>query len=156
MEDGLGNKPARKAFDSCNCLYLDSGGFAPDPHRGSAPGPRWGLPSPRPPVPTLTSEPGYTTASFTEVWQDVTWIADNLQLLRPQLPPKWQPARRLHDGGDAHVYQDVFCRVAYIAKLVDRAVFVGGGEVGRLTPIIGLPSRLKAHLFNQTFRLTRS
>jgi len=26
-----------------------SGGFAPDPHRGSAPGPRWGTSVPRPP-----------------------------------------------------------------------------------------------------------
>ena len=42
-----------------------AGGFAPDPHRGSAPGPRWVLPSPRPlcPLPTLPPNPGYATAS---------------------------------------------------------------------------------------------
>ena len=51
----------------CVCLlqivyaYLASGGFAPDPHRGSAPGPCWGTSVRKPPVPTLPPNPGYAT-----------------------------------------------------------------------------------------------
>jgi len=41
--------------------YLVLGALSPDPHRDSAPGPRWGLPSPRSPVPTLHPNPGYAT-----------------------------------------------------------------------------------------------
>ena len=44
------------------CIYLSSGGKDPDPHRASAPGPRWGLPFLRPHVLTLTLKPGYAAA----------------------------------------------------------------------------------------------
>ena len=37
------------------------GASPPDPHRGSAPGPRWETSVPRPPVPTLPPNPGYAT-----------------------------------------------------------------------------------------------
>jgi len=48
-------------------MSLASGGFAPRPHRGSAPGPRWGFPSPRPPVPhPLCENPGSTTGGIGE------------------------------------------------------------------------------------------
>jgi len=40
------------------CIYLASGGFAPGPRLGTS------VPqTPRSPVPTLTSEPGYATVS---------------------------------------------------------------------------------------------
>ena len=51
-----------KHLTAANCLYI-SGFFAPRPHRGYVPGPHWGLPFPRPSVPTLISEPGYATGS---------------------------------------------------------------------------------------------
>ena len=51
MEDGLGNNLHTKAFDSCLSGFWG-------PHWGSAPGSHWGT---CPPVPTLTSEPGYAT-----------------------------------------------------------------------------------------------
>jgi len=38
------------------------GASLPDPLRGFAPGPHWRLPSPKPHVPTLPSNPGYATA----------------------------------------------------------------------------------------------
>jgi len=44
--------------------YLASGGFTPDPHGGSDPGPRWGT-SPRHSVPTLPPNPGYATGLYT-------------------------------------------------------------------------------------------
>jgi len=40
------------------------GASPPDPHRGSAPGSHWGLPSLRPPVPTVPPNPGYATGTF--------------------------------------------------------------------------------------------
>jgi len=68
MEDGLGNKPAWKSIwqlqivDISLSLCVASGGFVSNLNR--TPGPRWGLPSLRLPVPTLTSEPGYATGNI--------------------------------------------------------------------------------------------
>ena len=52
----------RKAFGSCKLfVYIWLLGALPlNPHWGSAPRPRWETSVPRPSVPTLTSEPGYT------------------------------------------------------------------------------------------------
>jgi len=52
-----------KHLTAANCPYLASGGFVPDPTGASPLDPAWGLPSTRPPVPTLTSQPGYATAA---------------------------------------------------------------------------------------------
>ena len=65
MEDGLGNKPAYKTFDSCILSVYISGfwGRHQTP-TGSPPlTPAGGLLSFQTSVPTLTSEPGYTTDS---------------------------------------------------------------------------------------------
>jgi len=54
----------RKAFDSCKlfCICLASEGLrSQTPTRAPSLNPTGGLPSPRPSVPTLTSEPGYAT-----------------------------------------------------------------------------------------------
>jgi len=57
----------RKAFDSCKLsLYIWLLGLAHRLHQGSARGPRWGTSTPRSPVRTVTSEPGYTTALVME------------------------------------------------------------------------------------------
>jgi len=68
MEDRLGNKPAyiEKHLTVANCLYVS--GFwslLPQTPTGALPlDPAGGLPSLRPPpVPTLTSEAGYTTGN---------------------------------------------------------------------------------------------
>ena len=54
-----------KHFTAANCIYLASRAKPPDPHWGSAPGLHWRISSPRPFVPTLTSEPGYATGHNT-------------------------------------------------------------------------------------------
>jgi len=63
-------KLPRKAFDSCKLfVYIWLLGALPPDPTGTPPlDPAGGLPSPRPPVPTLTSEPGYATGSSTGFW----------------------------------------------------------------------------------------
>jgi len=58
-----------KYLTAANCLYI-SGFWGLHLHLGSAPGPRW---SPRPPVPTLTSEPGYATARDHQRQEQQNW-----------------------------------------------------------------------------------
>jgi len=73
MKDGFGNKPKSIWQLQIVCIisgFWGCGGFpqtltvapALDPAGGPPAGSRAGLPSPEPPVPTLTSEPGYATA----------------------------------------------------------------------------------------------
>jgi len=78
---------------AANCLYyLASGGFAPVPYRGSAPGPRWGTSVPRLLVPTLTSEPGYTAwrkANNNQSNLAIGGIVAHWGFLPPNLPFLW-------------------------------------------------------------------
>ena len=39
-------------------------------------------------------------------WEDVTKMADKLDLSPPQLPRKWQPPRRIDEGVDSHAFPD--------------------------------------------------
>ena len=60
MEDGSATNLRRKAFGGCKFSVYELLMASPThPHRVSAPGPRWGLPSPIHHVPTLTSEPAW-------------------------------------------------------------------------------------------------
>jgi len=61
------------------------GALPPDPHQGSAPGPHWGLPSPKSPVLTLPPNYGYATVKETtmECYEHDRWFfhgSQNLQI----------------------------------------------------------------------------
>ena len=50
-------------LSTADCICISGfWGLCPRLHWGSAPGPQWGLPSSRPPVPTLPPNPSYATS----------------------------------------------------------------------------------------------
>ena len=57
------------------------------------------------------------------VWEDVTKMADKLDLSPPQLPRKWQPPRRIDEGVDSHAFPDciTYNRVETWYAFLDRS-----------------------------------
>ena len=66
----------RLSTADCICISWLLGAKPPDSHRGSVPGPHWRTSVPRLPVPTLSPNPGYATATACHccvVWVSVLW-----------------------------------------------------------------------------------